>query len=291
MSAALAANECRRQVRYDYTKDERISKATGLGEALNRYAATEAELSRIKKDYGARLDAIQAEIDQLNNSVLSGYELREYICYWTYDEPRPGRKTLRKREGGEIVAEEDMTERDRQMVIDIIDQQAANAGGEKLAIPAWTMPSTVEDVILSEEDAQSFELDAGLCLAFADVVFTVFTVEAPGDEGGDVLRDEAGRDAELGRILAKRDAEWLAKFAAWLRENPRAQMPGTAWLADAVEAHLRGEKIKADAAKAKDAAAKKEAKKGRRAGGAGTVEVEADEGTRDDSGPDSKNDL
>ena len=179
--------------------------------------------------------------------------------------------------------------------MEILDAQAAVAsadkGGEKLALPAYAMPTTVEEILLSEDAMMSFDLPAGLCMAFADIVFAVFAVESDSDEGGDVLRDDAGREAQLATLFTKRDAEWLGEFSGWLRESPRAEMPGAAWLADAVEAHLRGEKIKADAAKAKEAAAKKEARKGRRSGGAGTVEVEADEGSRDDSGPDSKNDL
>ena len=293
MSTPLAANECRRQVRYDYTKDERIQKAITLGESLDRYGATEAELSRIKKDYGSRLEGIQAEVDGLNLAVRTGCELREYICAWTYDDPRPGRKTLRKREGGAFVAEEDMTERDRQMVMEIIDAQAtvagaATQGGEK---PAWPMPATLEEIIMSEDNMMSFDFDSTLCMSFAAIVFAVFAVESDSDEGGDVLRDEAGREAQLAVLFTKRDAKWLEQFAAWLRENPRAEMPGTAWLADACDAHLRGEKIKADAAKAKADAVKKEARKSRRANGSGTVEVAADEGSRDDSGPDSKDKL
>ena len=281
MSTPLAANECRRQVRYDYTKDERIAKATGLGEALNRYASTENELSRIKKDYGARLDAIKAEIDQLNNSVLSGYELREYICFWTYDEPRAGRKTLRKREGLEIVAEEDMTERDRQMVMEIIDQQAAKGSGEKLALPAFSMPTKPEDVVIPEEDAQSFEIDADTAGAFASQFADIFVEDG-------VMKTQEEREAELGGL-----SEWpqLDQFREWLTTGPRVNYPGTAYVADYIAAAQRAKAIKAEADKARIAAEKKEAKKGRRAGGAGTVSVESDEGSRDDAGADSKNDL
>jgi hypothetical protein len=267
-------------VRYDYTKDERIAKATGLGEALNRYASTEAELGRIKKDYGARLDAIQAEIDQLNNSVLSGYELREYICAWTYDDPRPGRKTLRKREGGEVVAEEDMTERDRQMVMDIIDAQATK-GGEKLALPAFIMPATAEDVLIAEEDAQSFDLDPDTAGAFASQFEDIFAEDG-------ALKTEDERNEELAGMLG-----WsqLDQFRWWLTTGERVNYPGTAFVADYIAAHFRAKAIREQADAARQAAEKTAARKGRRASGAGTVEVEADEGSRDDFGPDSKNDL
>lgn len=286
--STLAANETRRQVRYDYTPTERIAKATGLAEALNRYTATENEKKRIAKDYDSRLDIIQAEIDQLNGSVLSGYELREYLCFWTYDEPRAGRKTLRKREGGDIIAEEDMTERDRQMVMEILDAQAAAANaGEPLAIAANMMPRTVAEVTLADEAVESFHFKKGVCLAYGAAFSAVFVnyLTAPFS-----LHDDASREVAL-TALFQREATWLQGFAEWLNEEPRASIPGAHWLACAVDAHLKGERIKADAERAKAAAAKTAARKGRRASSAGTVDCPADEGSRDDSGPDSKNNL
>lgn len=183
----LAFNECRRQVKYEFTRDERIEKAIALGNALDRKDATENELARIKKDYGAQVDIIQAEIDSLNLCVRTGNEMREYVCGWTYDDPSRGRKTLRKREGGEVVAVEDMTEEDRQIVIDL------NEG---------------------------------------------FTSDA-----------------------------------------------------EATAAAERGERFTASLAKAKAEAERKADKTRRRASGAGTVEVSADEGSRDDAGTEGKNDI
>jgi hypothetical protein len=75
----------------------------------------------------------------------------------------------------------------------------------------------------------------------------------------------------------------------------RAQIPGAEWIASEIQTYLdavrQQDAMQADARKAAEAAAKKEARKGRRAAGSGTVEVAADEGSRDDFGPDSKNDL
>jgi hypothetical protein len=167
VSTKLAANECLRQVRYNYPDAELIEKAKALSAQLNHYAATENELARVKKDYGARIDVVQAQIDQLKECVQTGYEMREYVCFWEFDVPAPGRKTLRKREGGEIVTEEEMTQRDRQMVMDIIDAQAAAeptapVAGMRLALPApaeWPVsPGQVFHVTHSQEhsSAESF---------------------------------------------------------------------------------------------------------------------------------------
>lgn len=282
--STLAANEQRRQLRYNFTDTERIEKAKALAESLNRYAATEAEKKRIAKDYDSRLDVIQAEIDLLNGSVLSGYELREYLCRWTYDEPTRGRKTLRKVEGGEIVAEEDMTERDRQMVMDIIDKAAAEgaAPGEKLALPAFRMPTCPEDVVISEEDAQSFDIDADTAAAFSSQFADIFTDDGP-------MRDEDERNEELSGMLG-----WsqLAEFKDWLTTGARVNYAGTAYVADYIAAHFRAKAIREQATNARIAAEKKAARtKGRRASASGTVEVAADEGSRDDAGSEGKNDL
>jgi hypothetical protein len=300
MSTPLAANECRRQVRYDYTKDERIQKAITLGESLDRYAATEAELSRIKKDYTARLDGIQAEVDGLNLAVRTGYELREYICYWTYDEPKQGRKTLRKREGGEIVAEEDMTERDRQMVMEIIDAQATAAAattrGEKLALHApaeW--PVSPGEVILTEDHQ---EADSDLTSLQVDAYNTLLReIMLRGDHSAAtrcVATLEEAADV-LGSVIENTSNDDLERMAEWLTTGRRAQIPGAEWIASEIQTYLdavrQQEAMQAEARKAAEAAAKKEARKGRRAAGSGTVEVAADEGSRDDFGPDSKNNL
>ena len=283
--SSLAANEQRRQLRYNFTDAERIEKAKALAESLNRYAATEAEKKRIAKDYDSRLDVIQAEIDLLNGSVLSGYELREYPCRWSYDEPTRGRKTLRKVEGGETVAVEDMTERDRQMVMEIIDGAAAKAdatSGEKLALPAFRMPSSTEDVVISEEDAQSFDIDADTASAFASQFFDIFAED-------ETLKTEDERAEEMSGMLG-----WsqLGEFKEWLTTGARVNYAGTAYVAEYIAAHLRAQAIREQATNARIAAEKKAARtKGRRAGSSGTVEVPSDEGSRDDAGSEGKNDL
>lgn len=117
----LKRNEVERQLRYTYSTDERIAKAVALAGKLDHLAQLDDELSRIKKDYGNRIDTAQAEADRLSTQVKDGFELRPYICFWTFDDPRPGRKLLRRKDTGEIVAEEEMTMADQQTVMDEID--------------------------------------------------------------------------------------------------------------------------------------------------------------------------
>ena len=267
--STLAANECRRQVRYDYTSEERIAKATGLAEALNRSTATENEKKRIAKDYDSRLDIIQAEIDTLNNSVLSGYELREYLCFWTYDDPRPGRKTLRKREGFEVVGEEDMTERDRQMVMDIIDAQAAKGDAFYAAKPLalaegsdWPMnPDVFDNVQVGPEEEWITGIVRDL---FADVDDTILPREVVTERVRDMVATTP--DAEVIRMVA------------FIADKDLTGQPGWGWLHSFLLPITQAMK-------------ERKKKSRRRAACPGTVDIPADEGSRDDAGEDSKNNL
>ena len=90
------------------------------------------------------------------------------------------------------------------------------------------------------------------------------------------------------------DAE-LGRMAEWLTTGPRANIPGTEWLASEITTYLDGveqqEAIQRDAEKARKAEEKKKARAGRKANTSGTVDCPADEGSRDDAGSDSKNNL
>lgn len=298
-TTALAANETRRQLRYNYTLEERNAKATDLVAALNRIDATNAELDRIKSDYKARLSAIESESELLRGCVLSGYELRDYLCFWTFDEPRPGRKTLRKREGNEVVAEEDMTERDRQMVMEIIDQQAAKESDPvspmRLALPApkeW--PTTVTEVILTEEQANAETFFSHNQTAdWSERLREIFTDYEMGEPAKIRTKDDAQRYV-TSLIDNEHDAE-LGRMVEWMATGPRFNIPGIEWIASEIQTYLDGveqQRIQqADAEKARQAAAKKAARTGRRANQSGTVSCAADEGSRDDAGADSKNNL
>jgi len=276
----LAANECRRQLRYDYTPEERITKAVELAEALNRIDSTNVELDRIKADYKARLSTIEATADLLRGCVTTGYELREYLCFWTYDEPSPGRKTLRKREGGHIVTTEDMTEHDRQMVMQIIDAQAAAStpAPSHLALPPpshW--PATIEDfdgIEPAREEIWIFDFIRDL---FTDVDETILPL-------GTLLGNLAREVAEMAELE-------VAEICHFIRDHSLGAEPGWEQVLTYCQSFLDAKTAARVAESRYYAEQKKKSRGGRRASGSGTVDVPSDEGTRDDAGADSKNNL
>jgi hypothetical protein len=298
-TTALAANETRRQLRYNYTLEERNAKALEMAMALNRIDSTNAELDHIKADYKARLSAIESEENRLRGCVTSGFEMRDYLCFWTFDEPKAGRKTLRKREGGEVVAEEDMTERDRQMVMEIIEQQSANADVIPfLALPApkeW--PTDPTEVAIKKADAligcgeRPRVVTQEDATHFASDFFSIFC-----DDETNELRPKDEAEEWLENLLDSEITGDVEAWFQWLHCTPAVlSAPGSNYVITKTNAHLndRAEKLRIslEAAKAEAAAAKKKSRAGRKANTSGTVDCAADEGSRDDAGADSKNNL
>lgn len=139
-SGALKRNECYRQQRYNYTPEERMERGRALADEYNALGITESELERVKKDYKSRTETHEAKIELLAEQVRSGYELRETLCFWDYNQPTEGRKTLKRADTLEAVCEEDMTAADKQLVMEEVDAVAAvasaAANANALGLPA-----------------------------------------------------------------------------------------------------------------------------------------------------------
>jgi len=126
-----------RQCRYTYTAAERLEKGRALADEYQSLDATNNDLERTKKQFKARIDASEAVIANLAEQVRSGYELRETLCFWKYNTPSAGRKTLVRADTMENVCEEEMSGKDLQMVLESVDAEAAAAAGAGgvLALP------------------------------------------------------------------------------------------------------------------------------------------------------------
>lgn len=95
--STLARNECRELLRYNYTPDERREKGQQLADTHIRLGAVNEELDRVKAGYKARVSTLENEINSLSTQVSTGYEMREYVCFYEYDQPEKGKKTLRRK--------------------------------------------------------------------------------------------------------------------------------------------------------------------------------------------------
>ena len=122
----LAANEVRRQLRYNYTPDERREKGQLLADTHIKLGSVNEELDRVKSEYKSRITTLENEIGLLSTQVSTGYEMREYVCAYKYDHPSKGRKSLYRVEPPQdLICEEEMTIADRQTILESIEKEAA----------------------------------------------------------------------------------------------------------------------------------------------------------------------
>lgn len=127
MKTSLKRNECTRQCRYNFTPDERLERGRQLADEYQTLDSTNQDLDRIKKDFKARIEAHESRICTLAEQVRSGYELRETVCFWEYHQPVEGKKQLRRSDTMEVIETADMTEADKQLVMEVVDAAAAAA--------------------------------------------------------------------------------------------------------------------------------------------------------------------
>lgn len=143
--STLASNEQREQLRYNYTPDERREKGQQLADTHIRLGAVNDELDRIKSDYKAKIQTLEADISTLSTKVSTGYEMREYVCFFEYDTPEKGKKTLRRKEPPcDIVRVEEMTEADRQTVMESIEAQVTDGTDTSLVVLPGAAPKPVQ---------------------------------------------------------------------------------------------------------------------------------------------------
>lgn len=74
----------------------------------------EAERKQAMDGFKAARTALVKQIDDLSDSINQGYEESEVECCITFNEPAPGKKLVWRRDTGEEVRIEDMTETERQ---------------------------------------------------------------------------------------------------------------------------------------------------------------------------------
>jgi hypothetical protein len=278
----LKHNEVMRPCRHTFSQEELAALGPEAGEARRQLSVVEAEFDSLKKDYKVRIETRESRLDQMLMKLRDGFEMRETLCFWAYDTPVTGTKSLHRADTMEVVETAKMDEADRQLVMEAIDDLAAAAGAtdRPALMDARPWPESLDAILtaLTAHEGEDW---------MADLTARVFT---SADELADVLATEDQATENLLEIADESmPDEELRQWQQWCALQ--SHISGMDWLAVKLAAAVQALKIEADAKKAADAAKKKDARKGRKAGGAGTVDVEADEGSRDDHGPDSKEDL
>ena len=105
---------CTRLCRYFFNDPEKLILGKELGEHNNALVSVEGDKKRIVADFSAKIAALESEVQSLSGKITSGYEHRDLPCTATFNDPKTGKKTVRRDDTKEVVGIEDMTESDLQ---------------------------------------------------------------------------------------------------------------------------------------------------------------------------------
>ena len=83
-------SECKQHLRYRFTPEEVTELAIEQAEKLREVTSLEGEKKRIASQYKSRIDNLESEIEQLSESITTGYEMRMVDCDVYYHTPGVG---------------------------------------------------------------------------------------------------------------------------------------------------------------------------------------------------------
>lgn len=96
------------------TEDEVKEYSQKLARETQNIDLLEDQKKQVTSDLKAQLDAANASCRRLSQLITNGYEYRNVECDTFMDDPEPGKKTTYRKDTGEVVKVERMTDGDRQ---------------------------------------------------------------------------------------------------------------------------------------------------------------------------------
>lgn len=253
-------------LRVEFTRDEIVELALKQGEAFNELNRAEEDKKAVTAQLKAKCEGISARISEITGKLTSGFEYRTVPCETRYDDPKPGLKTMYRLDTGGVVNVDPMTLAERQAELDLSGKAPVHQ----------VLTEAMFD--FTPEQVHVDDFDESTANRFADYYRSIFI-----DFDGDVRSDDDRHDEARGLIDLRIRAGDANLLVEWIKAKRPHPLPGADIALALIEA------IKRDTTTATKAAQSKERLASRKLT-PGTVEVPADEGSRDDAGDETKND-
>lgn len=138
----------KRRVKHILSREEKEEKSAKLIEDMRQFDTLNGELADIKADYKKQIAGIDSEISDARKALEFGHEQREVECEVTFF-PKIGKKEFRRLDTLDLVATEDMTDYDRQMIIPEVEAEKPF----NPALPEEMLPDHITTVRLTLWDS------------------------------------------------------------------------------------------------------------------------------------------
>lgn len=110
-------------LKYQFTEQELKDISKKLAYENKNFDELEDAKKSVVSDFSSKLNSARATISKLSSNINNGYEYRDIECEIRLNEPESGQKTIVRRDTGEIVRIEEMTDREMQEELKLEDKE------------------------------------------------------------------------------------------------------------------------------------------------------------------------
>ncbi len=127
----LRTLKARETCRHTLTTDQLLEAGRQLAETQNEVGQLEDDFKSVRDDWKARISAAEARVTTLSGRISRGYDMKDTECTVYMDTPDVGLKTCLRDDTGERVWVRDMTESDKQLVLQLDEENAEEPATSK----------------------------------------------------------------------------------------------------------------------------------------------------------------
>lgn len=106
-------------LKYEFTEDEIHQKGLDLARLNKEHAAIESEKKSVVSGFKAKIDATMTDIETLSNHINNGHEHRYIDCEVRFHDPNTGMKSIFRKDNGELVKKESMSDEEMQTELEL----------------------------------------------------------------------------------------------------------------------------------------------------------------------------
>lgn len=106
------------------TKDDRLKYGQEMADSNETKDRLEQQASEVNKDFKAKIAAQVSRMGSLSSVLRAGYEFKEIPCLVFLDAPKPGSKQIVRTDTDDVIETMEMTESEKQSVMEFMEQSA-----------------------------------------------------------------------------------------------------------------------------------------------------------------------
>ncbi len=119
-------------LKHTFTDEESLGLSRRMAQEIQKLNQAQATKKEVVSDLAAQIAKHNSEIGRLSDLINNGYEYQYIDCDVLMNEPEQGKKTIRRRDNGEIVKVVEMETFERQESLPF-DQEAAGVVSSEAA--------------------------------------------------------------------------------------------------------------------------------------------------------------